>query len=200
MNELLTELAPSLQRLVDARLDNIDRALLSTDTSRYERRQIVSAVEDQIQELVARIDKAEPSREDILRILASLDPPEAYGSGSMQATAEQPRLREPSPFSAIRMSTSTSFEPKANTLSIVSVVLAAASLMAIPGVFIIDIVALLLSAIVSMSALICGIVSLCQLWNAKGKEYGHWMSILGIVSFPVGLMTMLLFYIALEGS
>ena len=89
MNALLTELAPSLQRLVDARLDNIDRALLSTDISRYERRQIVSAVEDQIQELVARIDKDEPSREDLFRILASLDPPEAYGSGSMQQDLEQ---------------------------------------------------------------------------------------------------------------
>ena len=89
MNALPTELAPSLQRLVDARLDNIDRALLSTDISRYERRQIVSAVEDQIQELVARIDKDEPSREDLFRILASLDPPEAYGSGSMQQDLEQ---------------------------------------------------------------------------------------------------------------
>jgi hypothetical protein len=88
MTELLTELAPSLQKLVDARLDNIDRALLSTDVTRYERRQIVSAVEDQIQELVARIDKDEPSREDILRILASIDPPEAYGTGSMHPAME----------------------------------------------------------------------------------------------------------------
>jgi hypothetical protein len=195
MNALLTELAPSLQRLVDARLDNIDRALLSTEVSRYERRQIVSAVEDQIQDLVARIDKDEPSREDILRILASLDPPEAYGSGSMQRETDQDTTR-----SSNRLTSShshTGIEPRSNALAIVSVGLGATGIMAIPCMFIIDFFAFFLSAILSFVALICGIVALCQSLNAKPQMSGKVLSILGIVSFPVALIFMLLSYMAL---
>ncbi len=124
MNALLTELAPSLQWLVDARLDNIDRALLSTDISRYERRQIVSTVEDQIQELVARIDKDEPSREDLLRILASLDPPEAYGSGSMQQDLEREGFLPTNRFARAQLANRV--EPQGTSLAVVSVALGAA--------------------------------------------------------------------------
>ncbi len=195
MNALLTELAPSLQLLVDARLDNIDRALLSTGISRYERRQIVSAVEDQIQELVARIEKDEPSREDLLRVLASLDPPEAYGSGSMQPNSEQEGYRPTSQFARAQLA--NRIEPKGNSLAVISVVLGAASLLAIPTLFLIDMFAFILSAVLSLSAMICGIVALCQVLNSKGKASSKVMSILGIVSFPVGLFSMLLFYLVL---
>ena len=197
MTELLTELAPSLQKMVDARLDNIDRALLSTDITRYERRQIVSAVEDQIQELVARINRQEPSREDIIRILASLDPPEVYGSGSMQPSVEHESQRE---FNRLARSQSApSIEPRGNILAIVSVTLAAASLMAIPSVFVISIFAFIISAILSMAALICGIVALCQLVSTKGKVFAKGMSILGIVSFPVGLLMIFMLFFVLTG-
>lgn len=195
MNALLTELAPSLQRLVDARLDNIDRALLSTDISRYERRQIVSAVEDQIQELVARIDKEEPSREDLLRLLASLDPPEAYGSGSMQQDLEEEGYRPTNRFARAQLANRV--EPKGTSLAVISVALGAASLLAIPTMFLIAEIAFVLSAVLSLAAMICGIVALCQVLNTKGKASSKVLSILGIVSFPVGLFSMLLFYLVL---
>jgi hypothetical protein len=197
MNTLLTELAPSLQKLVDARLDNIDRALLSTDVGRYERRQIVSAVEDQIQELVARIDKEEPSREDILRILSSLDPPEAFGSGSMHAELDQETFRPVNRFA--RSSQASRAEPRGNTIAIVSVALGAASILAIPGLFLLGFFAFGISVILSFAAMICGIVGLCQLSNSKGKPMGKVLSILGIVSFPVGLVLMMLFYLVVSG-
>ncbi len=197
MTVLLTELAPSLQRLVDARLDNIDRALLSTDITRYERRQIVSAVEDQIQELVARLDKSEPEREDLLRILASLDPPEAYGSGSMQPTSEFSRQVEPRPI--LHSHVSPSVAPKGSVLAIIGVVLAGLSLLIIPGIFVLGFLALALSTLFSLAALICGVVSLCQLSNVRGQAYSRGMAILAIASLPVALVTMLMFFILLEG-
>lgn len=191
MTELLTELAPSLQKLVDSRLDNIDRALLSSEVSRYERRQIVCAVEDQIQELVARIEKDEPTREDILRILASLDPPEAYGTGSLQSTndpsAERATMRFASSQSGVRK------EPKGNILAIVSVALGAMSVIVLPSFIVISVYAFLFSAAFSLAAMICGIIALCQLVNYSGTTIGRVMSILGILSFPCGSAITLLF-------
>lgn len=175
------------------RLDNIDRALLSTDISRYERRQIVSTVEDQIQELVARIDKDEPSREDLLRILASLDPPEAYGSGSMQQDLEREGFRPANRLARTQLANRV--EPQGASLAVVSVALGAASLLAIPTLFLMDMIAFVLSAVLSSAAMICGIVALCQVLNTKGKASSKVLSILGIVSFPVGLLSMLLFYL-----
>ena len=47
----VVNLSPSLQYLVDSRLDSIERALFGTDITRAERREIVQSVEDQILEL-----------------------------------------------------------------------------------------------------------------------------------------------------
>ena len=65
--------------LIDARLDAIDRALLGR-VSRAERLDVVGEVESRIDELLRerRGPGAEPSREDVLAVLARLDPPEAY--------------------------------------------------------------------------------------------------------------------------
>jgi hypothetical protein len=73
----VAELSPTLQRLIDARLDAIERILLSTDVNRSERREIVQAVEDQIYELIDRRSDQETTREDILEVLSTIDPPEA---------------------------------------------------------------------------------------------------------------------------
>ncbi len=80
MMSVMSELAPSLQRLVDARLDAIERHLIDARMPRNERQDIVSSVEDQIFELLGRTGKEEPSREDVLQVLCSIDPPEAYAN------------------------------------------------------------------------------------------------------------------------
>lgn len=188
MTELLTELAPSIQKLIDARLDNIDRALLSTDISRYERRQIVCAVEDQIQELVSRIDRDEPSREDILRILASLDPPEAYGSGSMHQ-AHDPRLhRTIEKIDSSRPAYSVG--PKGIILAIVSVTLGVLSFVASLSVLLLGFIGIVLSGLLSLAAMVCGIVAMCLLTSTGGKGSAKAMSIIGIVSFPIVVVAM----------
>lgn len=70
-------LAPALQALIDLRLDTIDRLLIN-HLPRPDRLNIVSEVEAQIFELLGESSGEEPSRDDVLAVLARLDPPEAY--------------------------------------------------------------------------------------------------------------------------
>jgi|GEM_PF-1745823 len=72
-----TELDPSLQLLVETRLDILDRILVGR-VSRGDRMSILGEVESQIEELVAQKDAATLSRADLLEILGRIDPPEAY--------------------------------------------------------------------------------------------------------------------------
>jgi hypothetical protein len=71
-------LSASLQTLIDCRLDTIDRMLLGRVT-RQDRLAIVREVESQIFELLqGRGEAGELGRDDVLAVLARLDPPEAY--------------------------------------------------------------------------------------------------------------------------
>jgi hypothetical protein len=63
--------------LIDHRLDAIDRALLGR-VPRADRLAIVADVETQIFELLRQHGADEPGRDDVLAVLARLDPPEAY--------------------------------------------------------------------------------------------------------------------------
>jgi hypothetical protein len=77
MSVATTELSRSTRHLIDSRLDTIDRMLLGR-VSRQERLEIVREVEAQIFELLHERGADESSREDVLAVLARLDPPEAY--------------------------------------------------------------------------------------------------------------------------
>jgi hypothetical protein len=70
-------LSESLQKLIDARLDTIDRMLLGR-VNRHDRLAIVREVESQIHDLLQDRDPGSLDREDVLAVLARLDPPEAY--------------------------------------------------------------------------------------------------------------------------
>jgi hypothetical protein len=70
-------LTDALQGLVDARLDTIDRMLMGR-MPRQERLAIVRDVESQVFELLHHREAAELTRDDVLAVLARLDPPEAY--------------------------------------------------------------------------------------------------------------------------
>jgi hypothetical protein len=71
------QLSEGLQTLIDSRLDTIDRMLLGR-ISRQERLDIVREVESQIHELLYERHGDELTRDDVLAVLARLDPPEAY--------------------------------------------------------------------------------------------------------------------------
>lgn len=77
MTAATAQLSESLQTLIDSRLDTIDRMLLGR-LSRQDRLAIVREVESQIHELLQERDPEQLTREDVLVVLARLDPPEAY--------------------------------------------------------------------------------------------------------------------------
>ena len=74
-------LSPALRALIDERLDGIDRVLRHGRTPRPERLEILDSVENQILEMLAKRTADEPTRRDLLAVLAELDPPEAYAFG-----------------------------------------------------------------------------------------------------------------------
>ena len=71
-------LSNALQAIVDNRLDAIDQNLLRAGLPRHQRRSIVEEVENQILEMLMRLEVDPWTRQDVLAVLAKLDPPEAY--------------------------------------------------------------------------------------------------------------------------
>jgi hypothetical protein len=88
------QISESLQTLIDSRLDTIDRMLLGR-LSRQERLAIVTEVESQIHELLHASDADELTREDVLAVLARLDPPEAYISDEVDGERVSQRRTRP---------------------------------------------------------------------------------------------------------
>lgn len=78
MPAAMIALSPELERLIDERLDAVDRILSLSRTARSERMQILSDLESQIRDRLASRTSEEPTRADLLAVLAELDPPEAY--------------------------------------------------------------------------------------------------------------------------
>ncbi len=77
MSIVTIQLPASLQVLIDSRLDTIDRMLMGR-MPRQDRLAIVSEVESQIHEKLLEREDHEWDRDDILALLARLDPPEAF--------------------------------------------------------------------------------------------------------------------------
>lgn len=92
------QLTESLQSLVDSRLDTIDRMLVGR-LPRQDRLAIVREVESQIFELLQGLGPDERTRDDVLRVLGRLDPPEAYlpddEDGVEAVPRRQPRVVRP---------------------------------------------------------------------------------------------------------
>lgn len=88
------ELSGTVRRIIDSRLDAIERALMANGTPRGDRLQIVSATEDQILEMLNRQGSDEPTREDVLNVLARIDPPEAYLDSRAPETSDFPHHPE----------------------------------------------------------------------------------------------------------
>jgi hypothetical protein len=100
MTTATVRLPEALQALVDSRLDTIDRILLGR-VPRQDRVAIVGEVEAQIYELLSGRDADELSRDDILSVLARLDPPEAYlpdETGGERVSRRVPEVHRPGEF------------------------------------------------------------------------------------------------------
>src|SRR3954462_778170 len=79
-------LNPEVRARLDAHLDAVERALVEAKCSRERRRGIVDDLEAQIMEMLAARSK-EPTVGDLEAVLATLDPPAAYGESAPSAGA-----------------------------------------------------------------------------------------------------------------
>ena len=86
------QVSEALQILIDARLDTVDRMLLGR-VPRQDRLAIVREVESQIFELLPTRGDGELGRDEVLAVLARLDPPEAYLPEAGEG--EAPTVRTP---------------------------------------------------------------------------------------------------------
>lgn len=104
MTVAMVRLEESVQALIDARLDTIDRMLLGR-LSGSDRLAIVREVEAQIHDMLSGHSPEELDRDDILAALGRLDPPEAYMPEFLDDAP--PRTHTASPLPAARSRTNT---------------------------------------------------------------------------------------------
>ncbi len=171
------ELSTSLRHMIDARLDNIERALMTKGTPRGDRRQILSAIEDQILEMLGQTAGDEPSRDDVLSTLAKLDPPEAYLEltdselPSFASTSSADRRSQPqttNPFNT---------QSDLNTLAIISFVLTCFAGVGVFTWWFLGFYGMVPLAIVTIAAGICGTIAMCQFIRHRRSQRGLWMAI-----------------------
>jgi hypothetical protein len=183
-----TELDGRLQDLVDERLDAIDRVLLRAGVSRGERRRIVEEVEAQIHELLARRPAGEPTRDDVLAVLASLDPPELYAPEEYRhrlgdGPRPERRLRVPQP--SLLALGSAAGAVLTLLLAVVGIGLAAGAegdaelLLLVGAVF-------LLSAAAAVTT--CGIISIRRIRHSGGWLFGLPAALFAAALFPLLLL------------
>ena len=170
-------LAPALQYLVDARLDSIERALLSTDVSRAERRGIVQSVEDQVLELLNRLHNAEPTRDDVLAVLATIDPPEAFVPINFV-----PGNRQQSAFMPVGSVSGAERPRRVTPLAVVSCVLGIVSWLTVPIIPVF--------AVAALAATICGTIALSQIYYSNRSLKGIWPSVVGVSSPAVAMLVL----------
>ena len=157
-------------------LDMIERVLLMASVSRGERRGILGEVEMHVFELLGRRTTGEPTREDVLAVLAQLDPPESYAPEGfdrrmLNDTWSATRRREPQlSFMAVGSAAIGVFI--ASALAVSAIVFDDATLIYL-GVF-----ALLVVSIV-------GCCSLVRIHRSKGWLYGIRPGLFATLLFPL---------------
>jgi hypothetical protein len=179
------ELESSLQALVDDRLDAIDRVLLRAGVSRGERRTIVEEVEAQVHELLSRKTSGDPQRADVVAVLATLDPPEAYAPEPYRH-----RVRENAGTPVIRMR-----HPQLSLLAMgaagggvfATFIAAFLSLLIFEGelgeIALLLGIGLLLPA--SLAVTSCGILAIVRIRRSNGWLFGLRAAIFAAIIFPL---------------
>jgi hypothetical protein len=194
-----TALAESLQSLIDARLDTIDR-MLTGRMPRSDRVAIVREVESQIEELLAERDPATLAREDILEVLGRLDPPEAY----LPDDASEVRMRVPAARLVRTVETSTARRGAGTGTGRLGGILGATALAVVLVLY--PLVFALADLLSSLPLLIVGAVIVALLGLAgglsgiilgiQGRRQGTW-PILGIVLGAFAMLSAIVGGIAL---
>jgi hypothetical protein len=195
---IAVELTVPLRQLIDARLDNIERALMTQAMSRGDRQQILAAIEEQIFEMLDGNSKEEPTRDDVLAVLAKLDPPEAYLE-PMENQAVEPQQRRTLDRSAPFTSEPT--PPVKSDWNMLAVIALVATCLACVGAmtwWIVGFAGLLPLVVVTSVAQTCGVVAVCQIQQRRTKERGFWMAVIGCCSLPLVVVLALFTVVVLD--
>ena len=177
------ELNPEFRTLIDARLDAIEQILLRVQVSYSERRHIVGEVESQIFELLSRRGE-NPAREDIVAVLDSLDPPEAYVPEELRG-----KLGEP----AVGLSAAKPKGPRVSKLAVINAVLVA--LLLLVGIPMLATSHSRDTADIAFSfglnlflASLLGIVALVRVLRSGGRLRGVPFALFAVIAFPLCLI------------
>jgi hypothetical protein len=182
---IAVDMPVALRQMIDARLDNIERALMTQQMGRGDRHQILSAIEDQILEMLDLSAGEEPTRDDVLNILAKLDPPEAYlevsdtgSSGFSTMNTGGRRMNA----DTVRQS---DIKKEVNTLAVVGFVLTCIACLGAFSWWILSFYGLVLLAILTTAAGIFGNIALCQFIQHRHSQRGLWMAVTASSSAPI---------------
>ncbi len=197
---MMTMDLPATSRLmIDARLDSIERALMAKGTGRGDRHQILAAIEDQILEMLSRVESDEPTRDDVLSTLAKLDPPEAYLELNDGELGSFPTMQPP----RRRVENETQFShdssAKLNVLAVISFVLTCLALVGSVSWWLLAFFGLIPLAIVTIAAGICGTVALYQFTLNNQRSRGKWMAATACACAPAVPFLSWLTLIVVEG-
>ncbi len=187
MTSLTLEMPPSLQRLVNERLDAIDRVLLLSGLPRPERQAAVAEVDSQIHEMLAQRAPAGPERHDLLAVLSQLDPPEAFLSEESAAAQLGPAAVSPQ---------RKQLQPQPSVLALCSAVAGLIGGLSIVGVIVgylydSEAVALLsgmIALLMGILATIGGVVSIFRIRESKGFEFGLPLAVFATLFLPLALL------------
>lgn len=180
------ELNADMRGLIDAQLDEIERALLRAEVPYSDRRHILGEVETQIFELLARRSE-NPSRDDLEAVLSSLDPAEAYVPEELRGASGRPIVEKLHPRYT---------GPRVSILALGSGVLTAVILV-IGGLSIVfqdprdKVGAAVLTAICLLITTAAGSFALLQIRRSKGNLRGEAFALLAVIGLPLGAIDVL---------
>jgi hypothetical protein len=190
MTMMTMELAPPLQRLVNERLDAIDRVLLMSGVPRDERQTTVSEVDSQIHEMLLQREGTELERGDLLAVLSKIDPPEAF------LTDEIPAHALPMLAVSARKAPAAPLKPQPPVLAIASALAGLCGGISIIGVIVgyvseSEAIALLcgmMALLMGILATIGGVVSIFKLRDSSGQQFALPLAVFATLFLPLALL------------
>ena len=192
------EMPATLRQMIDARMDNIERALMTKGMSRGDRRQVLSAIEDQILEMLGQSTDEEPTREDLLSILARLDPPEAY----LELSDVDVCGLHTSISSERRMDADvgrfTPLKKDLNVMAVIAFVLVCVACLGSFSWWVLSLYGLIPLAVTTIAAGICGTIALHQVSLRSQSQSGLWMAVTACACAPVIAFLSWLTFIVVE--
>ncbi len=177
------DLNPEFRTLIDARLDAIEQILMRVQVAYSERRHIVGEVETQIFELLSRRGETF-TREEVVSVLNSLDPPESYIPEEFRGRLTDARL-PPAP-------------PRPRGPRVSKLAVASATLVALLVLFGVPLATtshprdtdeiLTFFGINLFLATLLGIAAVVRIWRSGGRLRGLPFALFASLAFPLALV------------